>query len=196
MESDIPDRSFTVSEAAFVLAEPVKTVKNALDTGPVVPTLKRRAGSFVRTVAWRDLFHLFLLRTLRDQLAPAARAELYAAMSHFDPDRDDEIRLGRLRVDVSDLKPEFAARAEELAVLTEQVDFRADGEPLVKGRDIEIYRVSALVEGGMTDAEIIYEHPSLTVNDIAVPWPMPRRIPRRGVLIQALASRKHSPLAS
>ena len=36
---------FTAAETAFVLREPIRAVKKALDAGPVRPVLLRRAGS-------------------------------------------------------------------------------------------------------------------------------------------------------
>ncbi len=61
---------FTAAEAAFVLREPVRVVKKALDSGPVRPVLLRRAGASVRAIGWQDLFYLFAIKELRDELTP------------------------------------------------------------------------------------------------------------------------------
>jgi hypothetical protein len=71
---------FTASEAAFVLREPVRVVKKALDAGPVRPVLQRRAGASVRAIGWSDLFYLYAVRALRDELTPKARTEFYKAL--------------------------------------------------------------------------------------------------------------------
>jgi hypothetical protein len=64
---------FTAAEAAFVLQEPIKSVKKALYEGPVLPVLLHRAGSPVRAIDASDLFYLYAVRTLRDELTPKAR---------------------------------------------------------------------------------------------------------------------------
>jgi hypothetical protein len=65
---------FTAAEAAFVLREPVRAVKKSLDLGPVRPVLVRRAGASVRAIEWRDLFYLYAVRALRDELTPRRAA--------------------------------------------------------------------------------------------------------------------------
>jgi hypothetical protein len=62
--------AFTAAEVAFVLREPVKAVKKALDDGPVEPKLIAKAGGSVRAVEWVDLLYLFAMRSLRDELTP------------------------------------------------------------------------------------------------------------------------------
>ena len=72
--------AFTAAEVAFVLREPVKAVKKALDEGPVEARLVPTAGGTVRAVEWRDLLYLFAARALRDELTPKARNEFYHAL--------------------------------------------------------------------------------------------------------------------
>ena len=86
---------FTATEAAFVLREPVRAVKKALDTGPVRPVLLRRAGASVRAIGWSDLFYLYAVRALRDELTPKARTEFYEALQQTPIDRRNEVRFGR-----------------------------------------------------------------------------------------------------
>ena len=75
---------FTAAEAAFVLREPIRTVKKALDRGPVRPVLQPRSGSQVRVIFWADLFYLFAVRVLGEDLTPKARTELYEAVQRGD----------------------------------------------------------------------------------------------------------------
>jgi hypothetical protein len=71
---------FTAAEAAFVLQEPIKSVKKALDEGPIRPVLFRKAGTAVRAIDWSDLLYLYVVRVLRDELTPKARSEFYEAL--------------------------------------------------------------------------------------------------------------------
>src|ERR1700729_1041545 len=94
---------FTPAEEAFVLHEPVRAVKKALDAGPVRPILLRKTGATVRTVGWPDLFYLYAVKALRQELTPKARKEFYEALQHGAVERDGEVRFGRFRIVVDDL---------------------------------------------------------------------------------------------
>lgn len=152
---------FTAAEAAFVLREPVRAVKKALDTGPVRPVLRQKAGTPVRTIGWSDLFYLFAIKALRDELTPKARAEFYQALQQGALERDGEVRIGRIRIAVADLVREVDERTTELSELAGKVAFRDDGEAVLKGTDIEVHRIAALLDGGMSMADVLADYPSL-----------------------------------
>ena len=114
---------FTAAEAAFVLREPIRAVKKALDVGPVRPVLVRRAGAPVRAIGWSDLFYLYAVRALRDELTPKARrnstrrsssAGRTARRSPFRPVPDFGQRSGR----------GGRRRTSDLAALADKVEFR------------------------------------------------------------------------
>ncbi len=153
---------FTSAEVAFVLREPVRAVKKALDAGPVRPVLRRKTGAAVRTVGWPDLFYLYAVKALREELTPKARIEFYEALQHGAVEREGEVRFGRFRVVVADLVREVESRTAELAELAAKIDFRADGEALLRGSDVEVYRIAALLDGGMSEDEVLTDYPSLT----------------------------------
>ncbi len=160
--------AFTAAEVAFVLREPVKAIKKALDEGPVRAKLVRKAGgSAVRAVEWADVIYLFAIRTLRNELTPKARNEFYRALKRVPIERTHEVRFGRLSVAIDDLKAEVQKRTQELAGLAEKVEFRRDGEAILKGTDIEVHRVASLLGGGMTAEQICEDYPSLRPEAIA-----------------------------
>jgi uncharacterized protein (DUF433 family) len=160
--------SFTAAEVAFVLREPVRTVKKALDDGPVRANLVRKAGGAVRTVEWADVLYLFAVRTLREELTPKARNEFYQALKRAPVEGAREVRFGRLSVTIDDLAAEVNKRARELTDLAEKVEFRHDGEAVLKGTDVELYRIAALLGGGMTPEQICEDYPSLNIEAVAV----------------------------
>src|SRR5882672_2338672 len=94
---------FTAAEAAFVLRQPVRAVKKALDRGPVRAILQLRSGGSVRVIGWADLFYLFAVRTLGEDLTLKARGELYEVLRQSPFECGDEVRFGRFRVAVADL---------------------------------------------------------------------------------------------
>jgi uncharacterized protein (DUF433 family) len=155
-------QQFTAAEAAFVLREPIRTVKKALDSGPVRPKLLRKAGTSVRAIGWCDLVYLYVARNLREELTPKARAEFYEALRRAPIKRGREISFGRLRVGIGDLIEEVEHRTAKLAELSESVEFRTDGEPIIKGSDIEVYRIAALLAGGMSIGDVQADYPSLS----------------------------------
>jgi uncharacterized protein (DUF433 family) len=159
--------AFTAAEVAFVLREPVKTIKKALDDGPIRAKLVRKAGGAVRAIEWADVLYLFAVRTLRDELTPKARNEFYHALKRVPVERAHEVRFGRLSVSIDDLKAEVHKRARELAKLAKKVEFRQDGEAVLKGTDVEVHRVAALLAGGMTPKQICEDYPSLSAEAVA-----------------------------
>jgi uncharacterized protein (DUF433 family) len=153
---------FTPAEVAFVLREPVRAVKKALDAGPVRPVLLRKTGAAVRTVGWPDLFYLYAVKALREELTPKARMEFYEALQHGAVEREGEVRFGRFRIVVADLVSELESRTAELAGLAANINFRTDGEAVLRGSDIEVYRIAALLDGGMSVDAVLADYPSLT----------------------------------
>ncbi len=171
---------FTATEAAFVLREPVRAVKKALDAGPVRPVLLRRAGSPVRAIEWRDLFYLFAVRALRDELTPKARTEFYQALQQAPIERRGEVRFGRFRISVGDLVEEVEQRTTDLASLADKVEFSADGEPLLKGTSIEIHRIAALLDGGASIGQVLEDYPSLSRQEIETAQTYAEAYPKAG----------------
>jgi uncharacterized protein (DUF433 family) len=153
---------FTAAEAAFVLQEPIKSVKKALDEGPIRPVLFRKAGTAVRAIDWSDLLYLYVVRVLRDELTPKARSEFYEALKHQWGTQADEVQFGRFRVMVGDLRKEVEQRARRLTELADKVEFGRDGEALLKDTDIAVHRIAALLDGGMAAEAVLADYPSLT----------------------------------
>lgn len=171
---------YTAAEAAFVLREPVRAVKKALDAGPVRPVLLRRAGAPVRAIEWRDLFYLYAVRALRDELTPKARTEFYEALQQAPIERGDEVRFGRFRISVSDLVKEVERRTTDLTALADKVEFRADGEPMLKGTSTEVYRIAALLEGGAPIEQVLEDYPSLSRNQVETAQTYAEAYPKAG----------------
>lgn len=171
---------FTATEAAFVLREPVRAVKKSLDIGPVRSVLVRRAGAPVRAIGWSDLFYLYAVRALRDELTPKARTEFYEALQRAPIEQRDEVRFGRFRISVSDLVEEVERRTSDLASLAEKIEFRADGEPLLKGMQVEVYRIAALFDGGASVEQVLEDYPSLSGENVETAKAYAEAYPKAG----------------
>jgi uncharacterized protein (DUF433 family) len=171
---------FTAAEAAFVLREPVRTVKKSLDLGPVCPVLVPGAGGSTRAIEWRDLFYLYAVRVLRDELTPKARGEFYEAIQQTPIKNRGEVRFGRFRVSIRDLVEELEQRTTDLAALSEKVEFGVQGMPLLKGTQIEVYRIAALLDGGASVEQVRGDYPSLSHGDVEAARAYAQAYPKAG----------------
>jgi uncharacterized protein (DUF433 family) len=158
---------FTAAEAAFVLGEPVRAVKKALDEGPVRARIVKKAGFAVRAIERADLLYLYAVRALRAELTPKARHAFYHALKGSALERVHEIKFGQLSVIIDDFRAEVDKRARKLSELAEKVEFRRDGEAVLKGTQIEVHRIAALLAGGMTPEQVREDYPSLSLEAIA-----------------------------
>jgi uncharacterized protein (DUF433 family) len=173
--------AYTTAEVAFVLGEPVKAVKKALDEGPVEAKLVHKPGGRpVREIAWADLLYLFAARSLREELTPKARTEFYHALKRTQLDRVREVRFGRLCIAIDDLKAEVEKRARELVRLAKKIEFRTDGEAVLKNTTVEAHRIAALLAGGMSPEELREDYPSLTSDQIATARAYAEAYPKSG----------------
>lgn len=153
---------FTAAEAAFVLREPIRTVKKALDKGPVRPVLQLRSGTAVRVIGWTDLFYLFAVRVLGDDLTPRARAEFHAALQRAQSACADEVRFGRFRIVVADLVDTVKKRTIELVELQTRFALADNGKAVLDARGVEVHRIAALLRGGLSVNAVLEEYPFLS----------------------------------
>jgi len=153
---------FTPAEAAFVLRQPIRVVTKALERGPVRPVLWLRSGTPVRVIDWADLLYLFAVRALREDLTPKARGEFHEALRHARPENGDEVRFGRFRVAVADLVDEMKRRIAALAELRDGIALADDGTAILNARGVEVHRIAALLNGGLSVNAVREEYPSLS----------------------------------
>jgi uncharacterized protein (DUF433 family) len=171
---------FTAAEAAFVLREPTRAVKKALDRGPVRPILQPRSGSTVRIISWADLFYLFAVRVLGEDLTPKARAELYDAVQRAQPSCGDEVRFGRFRIVVADLIDEVKKRIADLNELQNKFAYSGTGKAVLDVRGIEVHRIAALLRGGLSVDAVVEEYPFLSPDAVETARAYAQAFPRPG----------------
>ena len=171
---------FTAAEAAFVLREPTRAVKKALDRGPVRPVLQPRPGSPVRVISWADLFYLFAVRVLGEDLTPKARVDLYEAVQRAQPWCGDELRFGRFRIAVADLVDEVKKRVSELDELQNKVARADNGKPVLDARGVEVHRIAALLRGGLSVDAVVEEYPFLSHDAVETARAYAQAFPRPG----------------
>lgn len=172
---------FTAAEAAFLLREPLRAVKKALDRGPVRPRRRVSAGASVRVIDRADLLYLFAVRALRDDLTPKAREDFYHAVRRAIPGRCDTVRFGRFEVALADIVDTVKQRTDALDALRDSVAFAGDGTAILHPRGIAVHRIAALLNGGLSVDAVLEEYPFLsrtaveTAQDYAKACPRPGR---------------------
>jgi uncharacterized protein (DUF433 family) len=76
------------------------------------------------------------------------------------------VRFGRFRITITDLLEEVEQRTHRLSELADKVEFGRDGEALLKGTTTEVYRIAALLDGGMQIDAVLADYPSLTHDQV------------------------------
>jgi uncharacterized protein (DUF433 family) len=153
---------YTAAEAAFVLRQSVRAVTRALERGPVRARLQLRSGVSVRMIDRIDLLYLLAVRGLRDDLTPKARGEFYLALRRDGSGGGDEVRFGRFRVAVADLIDDLRRRTADLADLKDKIALADDGTAMVDERQVEVHRIAALLNGGLSVNAVREEYPWLS----------------------------------
>lgn len=162
-------RSWTVSEAAFVLGQPLEAFKKFVDKSPVRPSLDRRSGVPVRSFGKADLVFFYAARQLKEDLTPKARKALYEALvermrpvfvERMRPEHDP-VALGALSVSVAEYVAEVERRLGEYESLAVEIEVVPKTEPRIRGTSVSVYRIAALLDGGMTIEDVMRDYPSL-----------------------------------
>ena len=161
-------RTFTPAETAYLLRKPVQAVKKALDRGPVRSHLVNKSGISIRTILWRDVLYMLADQSLRENLSATGRANFYDALKNAQPTKIKEISFDNLSFELEVFIKELDERTQELNRLFAEVEFRSDGEAILKGTSIEVYRIAALLSGGLTVKDILADYPSLSKEKVEV----------------------------
>ncbi len=106
---------------------------------------------------------------------------------------DIAVRFGRFRVSVRDLVQEVERPTSNLAALAEKVEFRADGEPLRKGTQVEVYRIAALLDDGASVGQVLEDYPSLSREHVETAKAYAEASPKAGRPYLRVCERRYEP---
>jgi uncharacterized protein (DUF433 family) len=161
----MPDE-WTTAQAAFVLSEPLDAFKKVVERGPLRSRVARVGGLRIRKFRLGDLVFLHAQRELKAELTPKGRAELYEALTKVTVDgSQSEVAFGHLNFRFDRHLREVRTKLKELEKLTNEID-TSSGEPLIVGTRIEVYRLAALLDGGMTVEAVLHDFPSLNERQV------------------------------
>ncbi len=157
---------WTTAQAAFVLNEQLDTFKRVVERGPVRARVARVGGTRVRKFHLGDLVFLHAERELKSELTPKGRADLYQALTQLPAQgARAEVSFGDFKFEFGRHLKEVEAKLKELEALSHEID-TTGGKAKIVGTRIEAFRIAALLDGGMTVAEVLHDYPSLSERQV------------------------------
>lgn len=160
-KSQSAPEGWTIAQAAYLLGAPLDAFKKTVDRSPVKPRVVRRAGLRVRYFAFHDLVYLRAVDELSRWISRESRPDFYEAVKGAPLDDIDIVAFGPLTVKVRPYVIYVQLKTRELDTLAAKIDTSGD-EARIKGTTIEAHRIAALLDGGMTVADVLGDYPSLT----------------------------------
>jgi len=148
-----------------IIEKPSRLLRKTVERAPVKPALARRGGRRVYVFEMRDLVFFCALDDMKDGITSHKQVELYEALKRIPTQAPIGcIEIGSLSYDFRPYVRRVKKNIEATEKLFRLID-RTGDEPVIKGTDINAYRIAALHDG-MTVAEILRDYPSLSEQQV------------------------------
>lgn len=171
----------TPREAAFVLDESVKSIQKVLDSHTKSVQKVRHGRSKVRVLDRSQMLYFLALRKVGDNLSPLGRDRLFDALVESGVRRRKTLSVSSLMIDLEPCEDELDRKLKDYESLKGEVETReSDGEALLRGTGVEVYRVAALLDGGASPADVLRDFPSLTGRQVEVARQYAEAMPKQG----------------
>ena len=176
-EAVLEQAVFTLTEAAYALGDNVKNVIRLVDEHPdlVTRTIIGKRGR--RVLGARDLIYMEAVRQLREVLTPVGRRQLHEALLRSGTQR--EITFANLKLPLEPFEKKVQERIDVLDRLKDNIEGNPD-DPLIKGTDVEVYRIAALLAGGATATDVQEDFPLLSLDQIKNAADYAQALPKKG----------------
>jgi uncharacterized protein (DUF433 family) len=175
---ELTEARLTIPEAAFVSGLTVRDINREIDAGII--SVGGRSG---RKLRGADLFYLFAVKEVRNQLDPALRKSMRKAIVDAAAARRREARVHHFVFLIEGIRQDLLGPFEALErTRDDHIESRKDilgGEPVIKGTRIAARHVADLVKRGATRTEI-GDDLDLTDAQIEAALLFDRTSPRRG----------------
>ncbi|MDP3749700.1 MAG: DUF433 domain-containing protein [Phenylobacterium sp.] len=183
----------TTSEAGFVLNKSATSVNRAIDRGEIQGRLAevaqvkvaltgekkvlakvgrklrakgRPTARLARVVGAAEMRYLMLLGLGHaEDLTPGGRRTIYRAIKGAGAERTVRWKATYLQLDPID--EALQARLKRLEELKAAVDISSNGDPVLRGPNISVYRVAALSKGESIE-EVLLDYPGVTRHQVAI----------------------------
>jgi uncharacterized protein (DUF433 family) len=157
--------TWTIAQAAMIIEKPSQLLQRTIERAPVKPALARRGGRRVYVFEMRDLVFFCAWDDMKDGITSHKQVELYNALKSIPTQAAiGSINIGSLRYDFRPYVRRVKKNIEATEKLFRLID-RTGDEPVIKGTDINAYRIAALHDG-MTVEEIVRDYPSLSEHQV------------------------------
>ena len=185
--SKVP-RGVTPAEAAFVTGLSIRAVNAAVDRKEVTPPAMRRRGEKPsRLLGLPELIYLTLRPRLSRVLSSASRRALYEEIKRRSRTarvmRATPVELGVVTVNYDEALRVVVQRLRELDAASRFVisdpAIRA-GEAVIRGTRVPVHRLAELAEQGVSEQELLEDHPTVSPAALRAALTYARTHPRRG----------------
>lgn len=167
----------TLREAAFVFGETFKDIARVIDEHPELTPKVAYGKRALRVLGKADLMYLQALREVGELLTPIGRRVLHEAL--INSHSAQEITVGEFVLHLDQLQCKVERRLQALNRLKDGVEGHPEN-PYIKGTDVEVYRISALLDGGATVEQVAEDYPLLTREQIKAAHEYAAAIPKKG----------------
>jgi uncharacterized protein (DUF433 family) len=157
--------TWTITQAAMIIEKPPQLLQKTVERAPVKPALAQRGGKRIYVFEMRDLVFFCALDDMKDGITSSRQGELYKALKNIPKQTAiGTVSVGSLRYDFKPYVRRVKKNIEAAEKLFKLID-RTGDEPVIKGTDINAYRIAALHDG-MTVEEILQDYPSLSEQQV------------------------------
>ncbi|NHZ37552.1 DUF433 domain-containing protein [Massilia rubra] len=167
----------TLREAAFVFGDSLKNISRTVDEHAGLAVTLTRGKRNVRVLRMPDLIYLQALNDVGHLLTPQGRRALHEAL--LSGRSANQVIVGGFSLPLAQLRNEVVRRLGTLNRLKNSVDGNPD-DPLIKGTSVEVYRISALLDGGAEIDAVLRDYPGLTRAEVQLASDYARAIPKKG----------------
>ena len=167
----------TLREAAFVFGESFKDIARGMDEHPELTPKAAYGKRSLRVLGQADLMYLQALREVGNLLTPMGRRTLHEAL--VNSPSEHEVSVGEFVLHLDHIRSKVERRLQALIRLKDRVDGNP-ADPCIKGTDVEVYRISALLDGGASVEQVAEDYPLLTHQQIKTAHEYAAAIPKKG----------------
>jgi hypothetical protein len=180
---DLKDVSLTLPQAAAVLGVDVEQVRKTVDRGWLRRSHSMSGQRKIRTLDGVDVVCIFVSHSA----SPKVRNELYQFLKSAPRGLEVKNKVsvtirtssGDRAVDVSLDEPlsSMVSGMRGLELATGEIDEEYE---TIRGTNIEAHRIAALIEGGMSKAEVLGDYPNLVAAQVDAAVDYARAHPKAG----------------
>ena len=169
--------TLTLRETAYVFGDKLKNIVRTMDEHASLAISEPVGNRGLRLLRMPDLIYIQALTEMGELLSPKGRLHLHEAL--IKGRTLEAVSIGDLSLPIAPLQTRVEKRIAALSRLKAEVEGDPD-DPFIKGTQVELYRVSALVGGGASVESILEDYPSLRPAHIDLAKIYAEAIPKKG----------------